>query len=452
LTSDGRSMVGRRRRRRGLWLLFSLVLLILQQGSSIRPDDWFPQQVGVWIAGRYFDFIGWEVQAIGGKVAQMAAPGQWQLSDAQRCQLVLAYFDRLRQVHELEERIQAQYATLEGSSLSQAVSPLAQELATLRRQQANWQPLVEAILEEQVSTVLIEQGFAPMGLLLPPVRFQFSQMPLYLIVSPREAIRTQYGTMLRSDIPLADQIALEEAIDQALQVASLVDQVGGLGIYPTMVVESTWLPWVVDTIAHEWSHNYLTLRPLGWHYLDSASLRTINETVASIFGEEIGQQVLARYYPELAARHIRRRPNIGWQPPPEDPRAFDFGREMRRTRLRVDELLAEGRVDEAEAYMEARRQVFVENGYLSLRKLNQAYFAFHGSYATGPGAVDPIGPMLRRLRLRHDTLKAFIDAVQGITTLDDLERMLAPDVARGLAPDVARGLAPDVARGLVEGY
>jgi hypothetical protein len=75
--------------------------------------------------------------------------------------------------------------------------------------------------------------------------------------------------------------------------------------------------------------------------------------------------------------------------------------------------------------MEARRRIFVEHGYRHLRKLNQAYFAFHGSYAIGPGAVDPIGPLLKRLRLRHDSLKSFIDAVQAITTYKDLERILA---------------------------
>jgi hypothetical protein len=87
--------------------------------------------------------------------------------------------------------------------------------------------------------------------------------------------------------------------------------------------------------------------------------------------------------------------------------------------------MAEGRVAEAEAYMEARRHVFVENGYRHLRKLNQAYFAFHGSYAISPGAVDPIGPLLKRLRLRHGSLKSFADAVQGIATYQDLEWILA---------------------------
>ena len=167
------------------------------------------------------------------------------------------------------------------------------------------------------------------------------------------------------------------------------------------------------------------MRPLGWHYADSGQLTTINETVASIFGQEIGQKVLERYYPEYAPKKIKRRHNIGWEPPPQAPYAFDFGREMRETRLQVDKLLAEGKIKEAEEYMQDRRLIFIENGYLYLRKLNQAYFAFHGSYATGPGAIDPIGPLLKRLRLRHDSLKSFTDAIQGITTYDDLEQILA---------------------------
>ena len=70
---------------------------------------------------------------------------------------------------------------------------------------------------------------------------------------------------------------------------------------------------------------------------------------------------------------------------------------MRTTRLKVDTLLAQGKIAEAEAYMEAQRQVIVNHGY-ALRKLNQAYFAFHGSYAEGPSATDPIGPKLRALQ------------------------------------------------------
>lgn len=426
MTIERRPSGGRKGRwgRWAFWMLLAFLSLILQEGSTIHPDDWFPRQAGVFIAGRYFDFIGWELNAAGLKVAQTAAHSQWQLDDAQRRQLVLDYLDLMRQAHDLAGRIAQQYATLTGPELTKAVAPLEAELAAIKSRQTPRQPIVEAILEEQVTSVLRDEGFAPAGLLFPPVRFHLTQTPLYLIVSPRDRIETEYGTLLRPDLSLEDQVALEEAIDEALDVSSLVEGVGGLGIYPTMIVEVAWLPWIVDTIAHEWAHNYIFLRPLGWHYLDSGQLTTVNETVASIIGQEIGQAVLAHYYPELAPRRIKRRHNLGWQPPPQDPAAFNFAREMRQTRLRVDELLAEGQVEQAEAYMEARRRTFVAHGYRDLRKLNQAYFAFHGSYAISPSAVDPIGPLLKRLRLRHASLKDFVTAVQGITTFKDLERIL----------------------------
>jgi hypothetical protein len=98
---------------------------------------------------------------------------------------------------------------------------------------------------------------------------------------------------------------------------------------------------------------------------------------------------------------------------------------MRETRLEADRLLAEGKVDEAETYMEERRQVLLEQGY-NIRKLNQAYFAFHGSYAVGPAATDPIGAKLRFLRLRSADLAEFVRTVAAFTSGSDLDAALQP--------------------------
>ena len=92
---------------------------------------------------------------------------------------------------------------------------------------------------------------------------------------------------------------------------------------------------------------------------------------------------------------------------------------MRETRLRVDDLLAEGRVEEAEAYMEERRLIFVEQGY-GLRKLNQAYFAFHGSYATSPSSGNPIGGQLEWLRAQSPTLRDYVRTVSSFARYDVL--------------------------------
>jgi hypothetical protein len=103
--------------------------------------------------------------------------------------------------------------------------------------------------------------------------------------------------------------------------------------------------------------------------------------------------------------------------------AFDFVTEMRETRLVVDELLALGYVKAAESYMETRRQQFVENGY-PLRVLNQAYFAFHGSYGTGAASTSPVGPKLQQLRAQSQDLRTFLETVRWFTSVRDLDHAL----------------------------
>ena len=94
------------------------------------------------------------------------------------------------------------------------------------------------------------------------------------------------------------------------------------------------------------------------------------------------------------------------------------------TRKRVDELLAEGRIEEAEAYMEERRLLFVENGS-NIRKLNQAYFAFHGTYAESPTSVSPIGDQLHTFRDLSPDLATFIREVSQVSSYDDFLKKLA---------------------------
>jgi len=207
--------------------------------------------------------------------------------------------------------------------------------------------------------------------------------------------------------------------------------IGGVGVYPTMVMETTDLRWTLDTIAHEWTHNYLNLRPLGLNYGTTPELRTMNETTASIAGGEVGTYVIQKYYPEMLASSQSGSlilldqaflPSNRF----DDPPPFDFRAEMHETRVTADEMLAQGKIDEAEAYMETRRQLFWENGYL-LRKLNQAYFAFHGAYADVPGGAageDPVGPAVRALREQSDSLEDFINTIAWMTSFEELQQAI----------------------------
>ena len=93
----------------------------------------------------------------------------------------------------------------------------------------------------------------------------------------------------------------------------------------------------------------------------------------------------------------------------------------------MDDLLKAGKVDEAEALMEQRRQELAARG-VRIRRINQAYFAFLNLYAGSAGngiAVNPIGPKIDDLRKRSSSLKDFVDKVGSMTSLADLDEALS---------------------------
>jgi hypothetical protein len=154
----------------------------------------------------------------------------------------------------------------------------------------------------------------------------------------------------------------------------------------------------------------------------------MNETTASIVENEIGPLVLERFYPTLLGSHTTSGA-VAWKPafaPPGDAPPFDFRAEMHETRVRADELLAAGKIEEAEAYMETRRQFFWDNGY-AIRKLNQAYFAFYGAYADMPGGAageDPVGPAVRTLRAQSASLSDFLNTISWMNSFEDLQEAI----------------------------
>jgi hypothetical protein len=376
------------------------------------------------LTGRQFDFVTWEIRAIWRKATHNLLSPQRAMSEEARRDYLLDYLALIGEVQHLEAQIHRAYADPEIPDADAATIDLRTRREKLRAAIRARQPMAEAIIEEQVASVLEDHGFGVLGQELPPVKMHFTPLPQLLVISPRDRIERAYQLSLTHGLSTADREAIEGQIDATFDVSSLITGIGGLSAYPSMLLESSSLNWIAEVTAHEWTHHYLTPRPLGWNYLSSGETRTINETVASIVGKEVGRQMVARYYPE----HLPPEPEPPQEPSQQEaaePPTFDFRLEMRETRIRVDELLAEGRVEEAEAYMEQRRKLFVEHGY-AIRKLNQAYFAFHGAYADQPGAAgeDPIGPAVREVFARSTDLHAFVNSMAGVTTLEELEALV----------------------------
>ncbi len=370
-----------------------------------------------------FDYISWTVNALGIKLGQIALGSANYLPEDERSGTVLQALDLIRQINELEARLNDIYADPNISDPKSASVDLRNQLAGLQEQRKNLEPLAEAILQDQVSQVAAQAGLTLGGQTIPPVLYHTTPPPDALIISPRNVIRQDQDISISPDITVDQMETLETKVDQSLDVSSLVVGIGGIGLYPTMVMETTDINGLAEVIAHEWVHNYLTLHPLGFSYMNSPELRTMNETVASIAGKELGREVIAQYYPEYLPPEAPPAAPVDNQSQPASPPPFDFNAEMHKTRVMVDDLLAQGKVQEAESYMDSRRVFFWDHGY-HIRKLNQAYFAFYGAYADQPqgaAGADPVGTAVRLLRAKSSSLADFINRIAWMWNFDQLK-------------------------------
>jgi hypothetical protein len=407
-----------------LVFLFLIGILLLQR-SDLEPGDQ-DEQIRAFTRQIEFDFVTWTLDALWVKGSQLGLGTVDHIPEAQHSEIVLSYLELVSQIQRLEWEINSIYADPNQPDPDDASLELRDQLDAISRHRQSLAPIAESIFQNQMSVIASDLGLTLGGQPFPPVLYHATPLPRALIVSPRDVIRQDASISLLPDITIAEQEALEDQVDQALDVSSLVVGIGGIGLYPTMVQETGSINWLAEVVSHEWVHNFLTLRPLGLSYGATPELRIINETVANLAEKEIGGALIEKYYPE----HVPPPP----APPPEDegkpvtppdPPPFDFRAEMHITRVNADTLLAEGKIEEAEAYMEERRQFLWENGY-RFRKLNQAYFAFHGAYADQPGGAagaveDPIGDAVRKLRAQSPSLAAFLNRVSWMWTYEQLQ-------------------------------
>jgi hypothetical protein len=367
-----------------------------------------------------FDYVSWTVNSMGVKLGQSSVNPAQRLTPPKQHQVVVRYFELTKQLEDVQSRIQRIYTDPAVKAPAITARGELKQQKELQRVLQTLTPIAESILQAQVSAMVVEMGIAKLGDAIPPILFHSTSLPKALIVSPRDQIKQDENISLLADLTMEQITTLEAKVEQVSGSSALVVDVGGIGVYPTMVMRSSNLSWVVSVIAHEWTHNYLTLRPLGLNYEKTSELRTMNETTASISGDEISQEVLMKYYPETLAVKPGR---LRLASPASAETPFDFRAEMHTTRVRVDELLSQGKITEAEQYMEERRTVFVNQGYM-IRKLNQAYFAFYGAYAEQPGGAagqDPVGPAVRELRAKSGSLAAFLSQIAKMNSFKELQ-------------------------------
>lgn len=414
-------------------ILIAALLIFPVSGAVVDPADEL-EQIRAYSRAYEFDYVSWITSALSRKLAQSTLRVNHYLTQQEKSDLILDYLDLRNEVSTLQAELTNLLSDPDQENREQREITLRAELETKNEIRVKLAPFVEQILQDQLNRALVNLDLAIGGQLLPPVLYKSEQDSYALIVSPREEIRQAANLMLVRGLSLDQIISLEEAVEENGDLSALVVGIGGVGLYPSMIIETGNLDWLIHVVSHEWTHNYLTLRPLGMFYAASPELTTINETIADLSADDIQRMTFELFYPErlppepdLQKGDDSSTQTIVEETEPAPEEGFDFQAEMHSTRLEVDRLLAEGMIDEAEDFMESRRIFFWENGYF-IRRLNQAYFAFHGSYAAQPGGaageegVD-LGQELRDLKQETGTYREFMRLVAWRWRLDQFEAL-----------------------------
>ncbi len=403
------------RARIGITLLLAVLMLIRVDNFKLTPVEI--------IASDYlFSIPTWEIQNFPRKWLH----GLWELipgnkpSREERLLIVDEFLRTARKVKKEEDRIEGllirRNATQGSGAVTKAGAPTREYLDELIDLHGDLQGRAEEAVEAELSTLLVEMGFSKwFGLIWPPVDIRFEEPPTLLVLSPRDRISLTGSILLESDIKGVDRDEIEQQVLEDHDLIAYVDDLAGLATYPAFVSDLYTTRTVMRTVTHEWLHSYFFFKPLGQNYRSSDAMFTINETTADIVGRELGDIIFERMGGDLTVSASR-------YAPAED-RNPQFTKVMRDTRKKVDELLAEGLVEEAEEHMREQQWFLRLRGY-GLRKLNQAYFAFRGRYAESPASVSPIGDQLKELRGLVSSAGDFIRLMAEVGSLDEFEALM----------------------------
>ena len=403
-------------------ILAVLLLPALLLGGC-RASATFDSRLSAIDASYRFSIFNWEVKSLSQEIGVAFSDKDKATPD--HPQVVVDYFSVMDKINAEQQAIEAITSGITGGD----VKPYLSALSSLEQQRDALAPQAELVLESQVRATLNSLGiYNPLDGILdlkatfPPVLLRLQEPPKLLVVSPIGNISRLATIPLNNNMSLNDINKLEDDVS-ALGVSALVVDLGGIATYPSFVANRYGLQFALSTAVEEWCHQYLFFRPLGFRYgLEEMGFNepdyivTMNETLAGMVSDEVANVIYNKYY-------------ASYYPPASSSdgggatSGFNFNTFMHDTRVQVDSMLAQGQVTQAEAYMEQQRLILASHGYL-IRKLNQAFFAFYGSYADQPGFENPISENLTTLRINNASLATFLEEASGFTNPNELEQAI----------------------------
>ncbi|MBN1967324.1 MAG: hypothetical protein JW910_21910, partial [Anaerolineae bacterium] len=142
--------------------LIAIFILVFFQTCDPPPGDFYTG-AAAHARDSLFDYVGWELDALVSKAFEGVFGMAAYLDEAARSDVVRAYMADVGIMLRLEGEIAAVYADPDVDNPEAATADLRAERDALRADLAARQGLAEAILEEQVSAVLVDEGLAVLG-------------------------------------------------------------------------------------------------------------------------------------------------------------------------------------------------------------------------------------------------------------------------------------------------
>lgn len=412
--------------------MYGIMLIALPAGDHIHNIS----AVRSASAGYGFNLLGFELQNFPDKWLNLvyAAVTPWDNSNHAASKGEIDRFIEIAAQLSSAKSTLDQAVAANDSNAIQSEETLVQSLTAQRNEIRD---KVEERLEAEISKQVIKLDLHQSGKFIwPPIDFRFEEPPSVIVTSPRHTIRLGEIRLVVPHIPEDEKQRIEREIVENANLSAAVLRTGGLATYPNIIPYNLKLLPMLEVAAHEWLHAYLLFQPLGRAYWQNSDMTSLNETLADIAGDEIGRLTYAEITgediqtsippPSVAAEQQQQQAEKEGDEVDEEMSGadqFDFRQFMYETRIRADELLQQGQIDAAEEYMETRRVELLQEGYY-IRKINQAYFAFHGLYAAGVASTSPLANQIWQLRQIAGDAGKLIKMLQTVNSWQDYLSLL----------------------------
>ncbi|MFN2302877.1 MAG: hypothetical protein ACK2TV_04015, partial [Anaerolineales bacterium] len=199
-----------------------------------------------------FDYASWTTDALLGKFSAWALSLEKFMPLEAKSQVVLDYLQQVQEISAINNEIFAIYSdpTVQDPDLATALT--RERLQSQIDSRDNLTPLVEAILQNQLMDVLQDSDIDIADQVLPPSLYHFSETPLSLVISPRTTINQVLDVPLLPDLNTTEIDGIEQQVYRELDYSALIVPIGGIGLYPTMVMQTSNIVWLTEVISHEW--------------------------------------------------------------------------------------------------------------------------------------------------------------------------------------------------------